>query len=101
MRVIADTRVSVNHAVRVDAHTVAQRDVIADDDVRADEAPAPDLGARADDCRSVNLSSGFVTRLTLNGWSAHWGVFFRSAMTLISSASAQSWPSTFASPRMR
>src|SRR6266849_1457998 len=101
MSVVADTRVSINHAVRVDAHPVAQRNVVADDDVRTDEALAPDLGALADDCRSVNLSCGFVTRVTLNGWSAHWGVFFRSAMTLISSASAQSWPSTLASPRMR
>ena len=51
MRVVADTRAPVNHAMRVDAHPVTQRDFIADDDVRTDEALAPDLGARADDCR--------------------------------------------------
>src|SRR5205814_5654703 len=101
MRVVAYTRVPVNHAVRVDAHPVAQRDVVADDHVRTDEALAPDLSARADNCRSVNLSCGILARLALHGWSTHWGVFFRSAMMLISSASAQSWPSTFASPRMR
>src|SRR6266850_1980682 len=94
----ADVRAIIDDHMTGEGRSIGHDYVIADQGVRTDEAVLTDLGFGTDDGGRMNLHRGFAA---LNGRCVHWEELGRSAMMLINSASAQSCPSTFASPRIR
>src|SRR5437773_5697681 len=98
---LTDSRATINYAVAVDSHAITQRDFVADDSVGTDVTASADLCCWTNNRCGMYLRRRIHAGTSLNGRGTHGDVVLRSAITLISSASAQSWPSTLASPRIR
>src|SRR5690349_2277317 len=91
-----DRRAAVDHDVRFKPHLVAENDFVADDAVRTDETLVANFGFGTNNCGRMNRS-----RMSSGRHNQTESEASRGATMLMISASAASWPSTFASPRMR